>query len=282
METRNLPECLEKIRLSRQQGGTCWFHSVVNGFLFTPRGRRLLNTAFIAYTSKGGNFRPRYNYLSSCPRRNQIELSSFWRYVMYRLGKIPLFPGEIKSIRNLRRNITSGGSADDIVLMCQKVFGSIQFYRGRVNELVNGIKNINRTKIGPSPVYYDYTYEPRYITRHPEDDPSFILNHIYISIQDKVNNSFGHAITGFTCTKCTRIKQRSNGTTKRVKVSCANPKKMKIIQKSVRYIYDSNDLHPRKLDWMNHQSVLNYVKNNYPTAQHPSIAYHCVYIKQEI
>jgi hypothetical protein len=146
----------------------------------------------------------------------------------------------------------------------------------------NGIKNINRTKIGPSPVYYDYTYEPRYITRHPEDDPSFILNHIYISIQDKVNNSFGHAITAFTCTKCTRIKERSNGTTKRVKVSCANPKKMKIIQKSVRYIYDSNDLHPRKLDWMNHQSVLNYVKNNYPTAQHPSIAYHCVYIKQEI
>jgi hypothetical protein len=201
---------------------------------------------------------------------------------MYRLGKIPLFPSEVQTIRNLRIKTTDGGSADNIVLMCQKVFGSIQVHKSRVKELTNAINNINETKIGPSPVYYDYTFEPMHITRNPDDDSSFILNHIYISIQDKVNKDFGHAITAFKCTKCTRIKQRSNGTNKTVKVSCANPNKMKIIQKSVRYIYDSNDLHPRKLDWMNHQAILNYVKKNYPTAQHPSIAYHCVYIKKDI
>ena len=254
-----MAECIKQIRLTGQRGGTCWFHSVFNGFLLTGRGRRLLNTAFRLYTVR--NFKPKYNYLTSCPRRNHLDLNAFWRYIMYRLGKIPLYPGEVKAIRNLRNKPSvNTGSSEDLIKICQKVFGSVQFPNNRQN-----MEN-NKNKVGPSPVFIDYTFEPEYITLYPNGHPEFILNHIYVSISDDKNNNknqaVGHAITAFAC--ITRKKVGS-----------------KFVQKTVRYIYDSNHLRPRQLDWLNKDKLINYAKKHVGIEE-PFITYYLVYIKKEI
>jgi hypothetical protein len=279
----SIPQCFRNIQFAQQAGGTCWFHSIVNGFLVTPRGRRLLNKAYYLYITTNRNAQPKYNYLTSCPRRGTIDLNSFWTYILYRLGKFRLLPNEVnnsefQAIRNFRRNRrVNGGTEADVVRLCQVVFGSVKLPNNRQNMGINRPTVVNRTRIGPrSPVYIDYAEDPEYITLHPNGLPDYILNHIYISIDSGNMSGSGHAITAFKCTTCSRT--RSNGTRRRV--SCNNQRSHK--QKTVRYIYDSNSLLPVKLDWMNKNEILRYARLNYPEIRIPDITYIGVYIKKEI
>lgn len=65
------------VRMRKQQGGTCWFHAIINGLLMSPRPRRLLRTmvAGVSPMNLSGEVCP--------PRRAKREW--FLKYIKHRL-----------------------------------------------------------------------------------------------------------------------------------------------------------------------------------------------------
>lgn len=65
------------VRMRSQQGGTCWFHAIINGLLLSPRPRRILRTmvANVAPLNLAGDVCP--------PRKAKREW--FLRYIKHRL-----------------------------------------------------------------------------------------------------------------------------------------------------------------------------------------------------
>jgi hypothetical protein len=60
-----------------QQGGTCWFHAALNGWLLSSKGRELLLIML-------REFKKKYSLSNSnaaCPRRGTLPLGYFWHYV---------------------------------------------------------------------------------------------------------------------------------------------------------------------------------------------------------
>ena len=60
-----------------QQGGTCWFHASLNGWLLSSKGRELLLVML-------REFKKKYSLSNSnttCPRRGTLPLGYFWHYV---------------------------------------------------------------------------------------------------------------------------------------------------------------------------------------------------------
>ena len=69
----NLP--IDFVKL--QEGGTCWFHASLNGWLLSSKGRELLLIML-------HEFKKKYSLSNSnttCPRRGTLPLGYFWHYV---------------------------------------------------------------------------------------------------------------------------------------------------------------------------------------------------------
>lgn len=60
-----------------QQGGTCWFHAALNGWLLSSKGRQLLLTMLSAFKRKYSLS----NSNTTCPMRGTLPLGYFWHYV---------------------------------------------------------------------------------------------------------------------------------------------------------------------------------------------------------
>lgn len=65
------------VRTRQQQGGTCWFHAIINGLLMSPRPRRLLRTMVAGVT-------PMNLSGDVCPPR-KAKREWFLKYVKHRL-----------------------------------------------------------------------------------------------------------------------------------------------------------------------------------------------------
>jgi hypothetical protein len=87
--TINLPanfkppsECeLQAVKI--QEGGTCWFHSILNGWLLSGAGRVILKKILLAYKNTAEY--KRYADINACPRRGTLPLNFFWHYVDHML-----------------------------------------------------------------------------------------------------------------------------------------------------------------------------------------------------
>jgi hypothetical protein len=75
IKTENRPS----IRYRMQQGGTCWFHSIVNALLMSQRPRAILKR--MSENVPDDNRRRNFNL---CPMRSAPSLL-FWRYIKHRL-----------------------------------------------------------------------------------------------------------------------------------------------------------------------------------------------------
>ena len=222
-----------------QSKKTCWFHTSVNGFLFTPLGRKLLLKAHQLYKNK----RPATNG-NSCPRPGTLNLPNFWKYIIARIEKrIPIY--EKKAILNIRpgRKV-AGGSYNDLAVLCQLIFGAVGF---RYTNAFFNTSRLNRSKIknmnDVPPVILDASTDVTDIENKTGEleNGKFVyeLNHVYISIYDRTvtNNSLktaavGHAITGYTC-------------------------------RGKRYIYDSNFPKSIQLNWRSRTQLQSYFKKVY-------------------
>ena len=83
------------VRTRTQQGGTCWFHAIINGLLMSWKSRRVLESRIpLVNTNVGGRslFSSSNSPSSFCPSR-RASGQMFWRYIDHRLsGKGPVSP----------------------------------------------------------------------------------------------------------------------------------------------------------------------------------------------
>lgn len=118
------------IRYRRQEGGTCWFHSIVNGLLLSARPRSILK-----HMAQNVIADQRRNY-TFCPMRNAPRLL-FWKYIKHRLegyGGINAAYKNVNVIKSsgvrspflrLRRapkNNYEGGTQTDVYNFYKKMF----------------------------------------------------------------------------------------------------------------------------------------------------------------
>ena len=109
-------------RTLQQVNNTCWFHTAVNGFLFSRKGRQILWDAYREYK---GPLKPS----NTCSRRGVLPLDQFWAFVVARLEKRHVSTSETNVIHELRPySDISSGNGTDVVLLCQKVFGQVNLF----------------------------------------------------------------------------------------------------------------------------------------------------------
>lgn len=87
---------MNRVRTRVQQGGTCWFHAIINGLLMSPRPRRLLRR-MVAAVGNNGN-------ANACPsKRARGEL--YLKYIKHRLEG----PGTVNNVFRNANVIKSTG-----------------------------------------------------------------------------------------------------------------------------------------------------------------------------
>lgn len=137
------------VKLGFQQGGTCWFHGIINGLLLSPDTRRILQKMVSQM-----NLGPTTNInTNSCPGRT-TSATWFWKYIRHRLssggitspifrnknvirsvglrrktakpsGIFPRFGNTVSTWRGRlmsSRSGVTGGTKEDFVHMYQKLF----------------------------------------------------------------------------------------------------------------------------------------------------------------
>lgn len=78
--TRKIPQsACESRKIKKQIGGTCWFNSILNGWLLSGQGRQIIQH-MLNYYKTTPEYK-KYNMIQACPMRGKLPLFYFWHYV---------------------------------------------------------------------------------------------------------------------------------------------------------------------------------------------------------
>lgn len=176
------------VRGHRQKGGTCWFHSSINGLLYSPIARKILKNK-LRFINAGqrltnvGNvslFSP-----DACPAKTASE-TVFWDYIRMRLsgGRRPVNASNqnviySRGIRNSDHQNTKGGNIKDMYALYTKLFPN-DF---KLNFIGRG---------SPTFVIAKMKVFPRIVPYH-----GFIYNLSHARLSLLHTNGISHAVTGF-------------------------------------------------------------------------------------
>lgn len=193
---------LKTVRSGPQQGGTCWFHSIINGLLMSPRPRRLLRrmTASVPSVNFSGN---------ACPTKSAGR-EWFLKYIKHRLEmngpvhetfknrNVILSSGlrgigrpsekrySFVSALNLLTGGRTGGTPGDLVWFYNSMFPGQFTNRNGSSTPLFVMKKFGRyTKRGNPAV-------PHELKRNGRD---YELSHAFISF--RVGLTGGHAVAGY-------------------------------------------------------------------------------------
>jgi hypothetical protein len=208
-----------------QNKGTCWFHAILNIFLLSSVGRKMLREQLKLYT-KDHTLLNIHNNSNACPMRGTINKQYFWSYVKYKLANIKSgkasrdnLVGENHLIRNLNirkeNESTRGGFVMDIKKFIMTVFPDNDMGIAKITKQgddINKWKGFGLYSTSGNKVFG-----------------------AWISLSWLKNNKVlhGHAICGFICN-------------------------------NERYIYDSNSLRSYKVDWIKEPGrVVEYLNRRY-------------------
>lgn len=211
-----------------QNKGTCWFHAILNIFLLSFVGRKMLREQLRLYM-KNHNLLNIRNNSNACPMRGTINKQYFWSYVRYKLQTLKYGKASrnnLVSENHLIRNLnlrkanapTTGGTKQDLKLFVDTIFPNSDIGFGMVTMFgdkppskgISIYSNSNKTAFG-----------------------AFIKMHWYKKIDGELVFHQAHAICGFIC-------------------------------KKQLYIYDSNNLRAYKLNWLREPTrVAEYLNRRY-------------------
>ena len=78
-----------KLRTREQVGGTCWFHTALNGWILSSNGRKLLKR-YLARYKRTPNYAKTQQIAKAgaCPRPGTFPMVYFWAYVDTMLGQV--------------------------------------------------------------------------------------------------------------------------------------------------------------------------------------------------
>jgi hypothetical protein len=98
------PKYEPKIRFRKQQGGTCWFHALLNGLLLSHYGRKLLIKRINEINNSNNMGLSRlFGNGNACPSK-KASPSLFWNYIRHRLegkGNVNAMYKNAQVIQNL-------------------------------------------------------------------------------------------------------------------------------------------------------------------------------------
>jgi hypothetical protein len=201
----NSPSPGLNVATRNQQGGTCWFHAIINGLIMSAVSRKYLLRSIrergISALNSG-----------ACPR----TIDGFWRYIAYRLkGPRSISPrirnvnaikaaglrrnkfanpiGFIPRIRNTistykrrayaSRTSVTGGTVSDLYNLYKKLFGS---------DFAYGNGNANKK----NPAFMLVKGDSFPLFKKNKDEYIYKLSHAYISLKG-AGGLWGHVIAGF-------------------------------------------------------------------------------------
>lgn len=181
---------LNRVRTREQQGGTCWFHAIINGLLMSPRPRRLLKE-MVANVPGTVNS-------NVCPSK-KASREWFLRYIKHRLEG----PGTVNNIfRNadvIRSSGLRGPGRYSALAFMNKLTGS-QGHVGNEGDLMWFYKKMFPRSIFLIKKFGGFSGHfgrsnpsvPHFITK---DGLNYELTHAWIHFW--VKPVFGHIITGY-------------------------------------------------------------------------------------
>lgn len=174
------------MRGHKQRGGTCWFHSALNGLIMSPLGRRVLKMHLrfvnrgMRLTNIGG--RSIFSPNSACPAKT-ARSALFWDYIRHRLerSRVPshyVNKNVITSSGLRNSNQVSGGTVMDMYRLYDKLFPG-------------DYKTSFIGKTTPTFVFKFGNVFPYTVIHH---GVTYLLSHAHLSLIGPVKS---HFVTGF-------------------------------------------------------------------------------------
>lgn len=170
----------------KQEGGTCWFHAIINGLLMSPLARKIVldKLRFISHGERLTNVQGRSIFNnSSCPSVKYSKVSLFWDYIRNRLrgGRVP-----VTNIRNrniilstgLRNNSVRGGRFTDMYALYKKLFPG----------------EYKISFIGPNTPTFVFKTGKKFDRVVLHHGSVYALSHSYITLPGRVSH---HIVAGF-------------------------------------------------------------------------------------
>lgn len=180
------------IRYRRQQGDTCWFHSMVNGLLMSPRPRAILKQ--MSENVPDDNRRRNFNL---CPMRSAPPLL-FWRYIKHRLERYGGVNTAFKNV-NVIKSANFRGFERRVRIFLKKglraAMARDNYDAGTKHDMFNFYR-----KMFPRGLFILKEYDGD--TPIPHTLPGgYTLTHADISLWEAPSNAssiiYGHAIAGY-------------------------------------------------------------------------------------
>jgi hypothetical protein len=201
MSTANL---LERISLQGKHK-TCWFHSILNGFLVTDPGRKVLSLLLKSYeaTNKGKNITGINHIVNapSCPK--EFSIHYFFSVVKLILD----YPTQIRNVAGnfLPKTIYEKVRNTNVVTGKDTIHAFRTFLR-RTRLIDHTIYNDVRRKeirtclLTPYLFYKynlsDFTQQQGFAKFYMFKGVKYSLNNVYMRLTSTTNKNLGHAITG--------------------------------------------------------------------------------------
>lgn len=200
-----------------QTGGTCWFYSVINGFMLSENGVKILYAKLKEYyeslNQTGKNY---FNQDMNAPCPANIARTNplyFWKFIdqflCFRSGPRSVLlrsqkSGQILSGLNLanRKSINEYGAVPHEQI--DKILNHLGF-RGEYEHVSRATKRFNAPRNVKFIVVSKKSRTAPGMSQIPPSllaDPNYSIMYAVIMIEDYSNNNKpGHAITGFICNK---------------------------------------------------------------------------------
>ena len=187
-------------RMSRQVGGTCWFHAIINGFLLSNIGRAVMRRQLYEY-KKAHNISQK-NW-ASCPAYGRLPKGLLMYYIDYFFShrKRPFRNNKVV-IGNVRvHRPIEGGYARDIVKVIRAIFGKGSIYHKKEQNKYYGRIDVDRSKIRAKFSVMS--------SSGPHIAPGKPLQLMFINIT-ALGGKYAHVITGFKCGNTNYIYDSNN------------------------------------------------------------------------
>jgi hypothetical protein len=171
------------IKSRQQQGGTCWFHGIINGLLMSPQPRQVLRT-MVAQMNLG----PDDVNTMACPART-ASATWFWKYIRHRLSSggvvSPVFKNKnvIRSVGLRQKTVRPGG-------LVPRFSNTVSTWRGRIMASRSGVTGGTQEDFVHM---YQKLFPGNFTTNSGTSTPLFVLRQ-FGSLASKVNPYVPHTM----------------------------------------------------------------------------------------
>jgi hypothetical protein len=190
------------VAFRKQQGGTCWFHAIMNGLLMSYMPRKYLREMIKQKGISNNSFT-----MNSCPR----TIDGFWKYIAYRLKGAGNINARVRNVNVIKAVGARRKFANPLGFIPRRG-NTVSSYTKRVAKSrssvtggsISDLYNIYTKLFANDFSYRKNSSTPKFFLRKGNDfEPYFKYNgewyyisHAYIQVSGR-GGFWGHAIAGY-------------------------------------------------------------------------------------